>query len=63
MFADSPPWINVAIITLGREDVLLDCLDDIFAQNYDRFDVTVVDQNPTLDPRLLERANKAPERL
>jgi len=63
MFADSPPWINVAVVTLGREDVLLDCLDDIFAQSYDRFDVTVVDQNPSLDPRLLERAKKFPERL
>ncbi len=63
MFADSRPWINVAVITLGREDVLLDCLDDIFAQEYERFDVTVVDQNPSLDARLVERASKMPERL
>ena len=63
MYADSRSWLNVAVVTLGREDVLMDCLDDLVAQNYDRFDITIVDQNPTIDERLLRRSEELGGRL
>ena len=55
MYAKGGPTVSVVVVTYGRSDVLLDAVDDLLAQDYENFDVTVVDQNPTVDARLLAK--------
>jgi len=57
--ASGAPPVSVVVATVGREQALLDTLEDLLRQDYPRFDVTVIDQNPEpLDPvrRLAENA-------
>ena len=55
--------VSVVVVSFGRADVLLDAIDDLLAQHYEHFDITVVDQNPAVDERLLAKARSSAGRL
>jgi GT2 family glycosyltransferase len=46
------PYISVIIPTYGREELLKDSIEDIFQQDYTHFEVIVVDQTPTHEPKI-----------
>ena len=45
MASAKKPFVSVGIPTLGREQVLLDTLDVVLAQDFERFEVIVADQS------------------
>ncbi len=63
MFARNDPSISVVVVSYGRTDTLLDAVDDLLAQDYEHFDVTVVDQNPTVNERLAAKSKSSDGRL
>jgi GT2 family glycosyltransferase len=46
------PLISVIIPTYRREEPLQDTLEDVFEQDYPAFEVLVVDQTPTHEPKI-----------
>lgn len=56
------PKVSVVVATCGRPELVLDCIDSILKNDFDDYEVLVVDQDPArgLDPLLGKRFGKDP---
>ncbi len=57
------PHISVVIPTLGREELLCQCLEDVLRQDHPSFETIVVDQTPRHQPETVAFLNRIQDRI
>lgn len=59
----SSPLVSVIVPTYGREEVLCDTIKDLLAQDYEPYEIIVVDQTPNHAPETVAFLESLPSRV
>src|SRR5690606_21282995 len=58
--AATPSGVSVVIPTINRAEVLVDTVKDLLAQDFDRYEIIVVDQSDEINQTVVELLRESP---